>query len=74
MFDRLIDLISNWLEKIVPFFIVMEYEEAVVLRFGKFHKVAKPRCSHYTQPSSTELVYKRQAEHCGEGGNHLQNC
>ena len=42
MFDRLIDLISEWLEKLLPFFIVRDYEEAVVLRFGKFNKVAKP--------------------------------
>ena len=42
MFDRLIDLISNWLEQLLPFFIVRDYEEAVVLRFGKFHRVAKP--------------------------------
>lgn len=42
MFDRLIDLISNWIEQLLPFFIIREYEEAVVLRFGKFHRVAKP--------------------------------
>jgi len=42
MFDRLIDLITDWLEKLLPFFIVTEYEAAVILRFGKFHKVAKP--------------------------------
>lgn len=42
MFDRLIDLISNWIEQLLPFFIIKEYEEAVVLRFGKFHRVAKP--------------------------------
>jgi regulator of protease activity HflC (stomatin/prohibitin superfamily) len=55
MFDRLIDLISNWLEKIVPFFIVMEYEEAVVLRFGKFHKVAKPGL-HFRIPIVDEFM------------------
>ena len=42
MFDRLIDLISNWIEQLLPFFIIKEYEEAVVLRFGKLHRVAKP--------------------------------
>jgi regulator of protease activity HflC (stomatin/prohibitin superfamily) len=55
MFDRLIDLISNWLEKIVPFFIVMEYEEAVVLRFGKFYKVAKPGL-HFRIPIVDEFM------------------
>lgn len=42
MFDRLIDLIVNWFEQLLPFFIVRDFEEAVVLRFGKFHRVAKP--------------------------------
>jgi regulator of protease activity HflC (stomatin/prohibitin superfamily) len=55
MFDRLIDLISDWIEKIVPFFIVMEYEEAVVLRFGKFHKVAKPGL-HFRIPIVDEFM------------------
>jgi regulator of protease activity HflC (stomatin/prohibitin superfamily) len=55
MFDRLIDLISDWIEKIIPFFIVMEYEEAVVLRFGKFHKVAKPGL-HFRIPIVDEFM------------------
>jgi regulator of protease activity HflC (stomatin/prohibitin superfamily) len=42
MFDRLIDLISEWFEKLLPLFIVRDYEEAVVLRFGRFSRVAKP--------------------------------
>lgn len=42
MFDRLIDLLTGWFEQLLPFFIVRDYEEAVVLRFGRFHKVAKP--------------------------------
>jgi len=55
MFDRLIDLISEWIEKIIPFFIVMEYEESVVLRFGKFHKVAKPGL-HFRIPIVDEFM------------------
>jgi regulator of protease activity HflC (stomatin/prohibitin superfamily) len=55
MFDRLIDLISEWVEKIIPFFIVMEYEEAVVLRFGKFYKVAKPGL-HFRIPIVDEFM------------------
>jgi len=55
MFDRLIDLISEWIEKIIPFFIVMEYEEAVVLRFGKFHKVAKTGL-HFRIPIVDEFM------------------
>lgn len=42
MFDRLIDIITGWFEQLLPFFIIRDFEEAVVLRFGKFHKVAKP--------------------------------
>lgn len=42
MFDRLIDIITDWFEQLLPFFVVRHYEEAVVLRFGKFHKTVKP--------------------------------
>ena len=42
MFDRLIDLLTGWFEQLLPFFVVRHYEEAVVLRFGRFHKTAKP--------------------------------
>ena len=41
MFDRLIDLILNWIEQLLPFFIVRDYEESVVLRFGKYHRYVK---------------------------------
>jgi len=39
MFDKLIDLIIDWIADIMPFIIIHEYQEAVVLRFGKYHKV-----------------------------------
>jgi regulator of protease activity HflC (stomatin/prohibitin superfamily) len=55
MFDRLIDLIGNWIDKLLPFFIVMDYEEAVILRFGKFHKVAKPGL-HFRIPIVDEFM------------------
>lgn len=42
MFDRLIDLLTSWFEQLLPFYTVRDYEEAVVLRFGRFHRVAKP--------------------------------
>lgn len=41
MFDRLLDLIIQLWEEIIPFIIILEYQEAVVLRFGKFCKVIK---------------------------------
>jgi len=55
MFDRLIDLIGNWIEKLLPFFIVMDYEGAVILRFGKFHRVAKPGL-HFRIPIVDEFM------------------
>lgn len=39
MFDKLLDLIIQWIADILPFVIIHEYQEAVVLRFGKYHKV-----------------------------------
>ena len=42
MIDRLIDLIVQIWSHIVFFIIVPEYEEGVMLRFGKFNKILKP--------------------------------
>jgi regulator of protease activity HflC (stomatin/prohibitin superfamily) len=39
MFDKLIEIISHWWLQIVPFVIIREYEEAVLLRFGLFNRV-----------------------------------
>ena len=39
MFDKLIEIIINWLWEILPFIIIPSYEEAVILRFGRFNKV-----------------------------------
>lgn len=39
MFDKLIEIISHWWLQLVPFVIIREYEEAVLLRFGMFNKV-----------------------------------
>ena len=38
MFDKLIELIINWITEIIPFVIIYSYEEAVLLRLGKFKK------------------------------------
>ena len=38
MFDKLLDFIINFIEDILPFFVIKEYEGAVVLRFGKYYK------------------------------------
>lgn len=42
MFDKLISLIQQFLNELIPIFIVDQWDEAVVLRYGKFHKVFKP--------------------------------
>jgi regulator of protease activity HflC (stomatin/prohibitin superfamily) len=39
MFDKLVDLIINWIEQILPIVIIPSYEEGVMMRFGKFKKV-----------------------------------
>lgn len=38
MFDKLIDFLLETLDKVLPFFIVNQYDEAVLLRRGLFHK------------------------------------
>jgi membrane protease subunit HflK len=42
MFDKLIELLSNWWYYITPVVIVPTYEEAVLLRCGHFKKVLRP--------------------------------
>jgi regulator of protease activity HflC (stomatin/prohibitin superfamily) len=39
MFDKLVDLVINWIEQILPVVIIPSYEEGVMMRFGKFKKV-----------------------------------
>ena len=42
MFDKLIDLFAQWWNFLTPAVIIPDYEEAVLLRAGKFKKVLKP--------------------------------
>lgn len=42
MFDKLIDLIVTFINDILPFKIVDQWEEGVHLRFGKFKRVVGP--------------------------------
>ena len=42
MLDKLIEQLIKFSKDVLPYFIIEEWNEAVVLRFGKFHKVAKP--------------------------------
>lgn len=39
MLDRIIDIIENVWDSLVPYIIILEYQEGVMLRFGKYRKV-----------------------------------
>lgn len=55
MFDKLIEIISNWWLQITPVIIIRDYEEAVLLRFGKFKSVLKPGM-HFKIPMFDEVI------------------
>lgn len=55
MFDKLIELLSEWWLQITPFVIIRDYEEAVLLRFGKFKSVLKPGI-HFKLPLFDEVI------------------
>ena len=55
MFDKLIEIISNWWLQITPVIIIRDYEEAVLLRFGKFKTVLKPGM-HFKIPMFDEVI------------------
>lgn len=42
MFDKLIDFLLNFIEDLIPFTIITEYNRGVLFRFGKFKKVLEP--------------------------------
>ena len=42
MFDKLIEIITNWWLQLTPIIIIRDYEEAVLLRFGRFKTVFNP--------------------------------
>lgn len=55
MFDKLVELLTNWWLEIKPLVIIRDYEEAVLLRFGKFKKVLKPGL-HFKIPMFDEVI------------------
>lgn len=55
MFDKLIDLLAQWWNFLMPAVIIPDYEEAVLLRAGKFKKVLKPGF-HVKLPIIDEVV------------------
>lgn len=42
MFDKLVELIVQWIDQLLPVVIIPSYEEGVHLSFGKFKKVLTP--------------------------------
>jgi regulator of protease activity HflC (stomatin/prohibitin superfamily) len=42
MFEKLIDIVTNWASSLAPFVIVNPYEEGVLNRAGKFKKIVSP--------------------------------
>jgi regulator of protease activity HflC (stomatin/prohibitin superfamily) len=55
MFDKLIEIITNWWLQLTPIIIIRDYEEAVMLRFGKFKQVLKPGM-HFKIPLFDEVI------------------
>lgn len=55
MFDRLIDVITEWWAYLMPAIIIPNYEEAVLLRNGKFIKVLGPGF-HVKLPVFDEVI------------------
>lgn len=55
MFDKLIDVLIEWWNHILPFIIIRDYEQAVLLRFGRFNKVMLPGI-HFKLPFFDEVI------------------
>jgi regulator of protease activity HflC (stomatin/prohibitin superfamily) len=55
MFDKLIEVITAWWAQLVPAVIIPNYEQAVLLRNGKFKKVLEPGF-HVKLPIFDEVI------------------
>jgi regulator of protease activity HflC (stomatin/prohibitin superfamily) len=55
MFDRVIDLLLQWIGFFIPFVVIDQFEEAVVLRFGVMHRKLMPGF-HWVIPFEVERV------------------
>lgn len=55
MFDRIIDLLLQWVGWFIPFVVVDQFERAVVLRFGKHVRTLEPGF-HWIWPFEIERV------------------
>jgi regulator of protease activity HflC (stomatin/prohibitin superfamily) len=57
MFDKLIDLIVQWISDILPVVIIPSYEEGVHLSFGKYKRTIKPGM-HFKIPFVDEILHQ----------------
>jgi len=55
MFERLLDLLLAWVDRIVPFKVLDPFQEGVVLRFGLFQRELGPGF-HWIIPFGVEMV------------------
>jgi len=55
MFDKFIDVLLTCIQWFVPFVVVDQFERAIVLRFGKFHRHLEPGF-HWVIPLEVEKV------------------
>jgi regulator of protease activity HflC (stomatin/prohibitin superfamily) len=55
MFDKLIEILTHWWFQLTPVIIIRDYEEAVLLRYGKFKAVLKPGI-HVKIPMFDEVI------------------
>jgi regulator of protease activity HflC (stomatin/prohibitin superfamily) len=55
MFDKLIEIIASWWGQILPITIIPHYQEAVLLRLGKFKAVLKPGL-HWKIPFFDDVI------------------
>ena len=60
MFDKLIDLLSNSIEQLMPVVIVRHYEMGVLLRFGKYKHILRPGI-HFKIPFADEAICQHVA-------------
>lgn len=57
MFDKLVEILINWIEQILPVVIIPSYEKGVQLRFGNFKKVLEPGI-HFKIPFGDEIIHQ----------------
>lgn len=55
MFDKLIEFLVSIIDKILPFWIIKEYDNGILLRFGKYKKTLKPGI-HFKLPFVDEII------------------